>query len=209
LVKVLTALKNASVVTDPQNPQLVNNGGPDEVQKLVGELGVKSDSTVFSIDTLSSGVKLISKPSALNVPPWQMVSAVLGGVSLRAATWWAKPMIYTTTASTTIGCWDSSLAAPGPVEIATTGHWAGKEFGLKGGLGANFNHAKVGVSISGDSHYTILGDMNQQGSASGPKCDSSQNGRGGLFYVLDNPGLHESVKALIAGDTAPTAAPPK
>ena len=44
-------------------------------------------------------------------------------------------MIYTTTSSTTIACWDDSLPKPGPVEIATTGHWAGKEFGLTGGPG--------------------------------------------------------------------------
>lgn len=35
LVKVLKALKNASVVTDPTNRQIVNNGGPADVQDLV------------------------------------------------------------------------------------------------------------------------------------------------------------------------------
>jgi hypothetical protein len=63
-----------------------------------------------------------------------------------------NPMIYTTTSSTTIACWDDSLPKPGPVEIATTGYWAGKQFGLTGGLGTNFNHAKVGVSPAGDAH---------------------------------------------------------
>lgn len=207
LVKVLTALRNASIVTDPKNPQLVDNGGPADVQKLVDDLGSRSTSETLSVDTLSSGVKLISKPSRLNVPPWQMVSAVLGGVSLRAATWWAAPKIYTTTSSTSIGCWNDSLGRPASVEIATSGHWAGKEFGLAGGGGPNFNHAKVGVSTSGNTHYTILGDMNQQGSASGPNCASSQNGRGGLFYVIDDPDLFESVKGLISGGTAPSKAP--
>src|SRR5687768_7306797 len=65
---------------------------------------------------LSSGVQLISKPSKLHVPPWQLVSAALGGVSLRAATWWAAPKIPTTTASTPIACWDSALGRPGSVE---------------------------------------------------------------------------------------------
>ena len=209
LVKVLRALHNASVVTDPSNPQIVNNGGPADVQELVRMLGVKSDSTTFTDDKLSSGVELISKPSGLNVPPWQMVSAVLGSVSLRVATWWAVPKIYTTTASTSIACWSNSLATPGPVEIATTGHWAAKTFGLTGGSGTNFNHAKVGVSISGDYHYSIFGDMNQQGSTSGPNCSSSQNGRGGLFYVLDSPDLFEGVTDLIKGSTAPTQASPR
>jgi hypothetical protein len=204
LVKVLTALHNASVVTDIGNPQIVHNGGPADVQALVGTLGVKSDSTTDTNDVLSSGVELISKPSHLHVPPWQMVSAVLGGVSLRAATWWAVPKIYTTTATTKVTCWDDTLGTPGPVEIATTGHWQGKEFGLTGGAGANFNHAKVGVSTSGDHHYSIFGDMNQQGAASGQRCSSSQNGRGGLFYVIDDSDLFASVKDLITGNTAPT-----
>jgi hypothetical protein len=49
--------------------------------------------------------------------------------------------------------------------------------------------------------------MNQQGAASGQKCMSSQNGRGGLFYVMDNPVLFDGLKNLIQGDTAPTAVP--
>jgi hypothetical protein len=204
LVAVLTALENASVVTDPMNSQIVNNGGPADVQALVANLGTKSDSHTITKSTLSSGVVLISKPSALHVPPWQMVSAVLGGISLRTATWWAKPMIYTTTAFMPIACWDGSLGNAGPVEIATTGEWEGTTFGLKGGLGQNFNHAKVGVSTSGGEPFSIFGDMNQQGTASGPNCGSSQNGRGGLFYVLDNAELSKSLGSLISGDTAPT-----
>jgi hypothetical protein len=209
LVKVLTALHNASVVTDAKNPQLINNGGPADVQKLVANLGVKSNNKAFIKDTLSTGVELISKSSGLNVPPWQMVSAVLGGVSLRTATWWANPKIYTTTASTTVSCWNDSLGKPGPVEIATTGQWDGIDFGLTGGLGTDFNHAKLGVSISGNKNYAVFGDMNQQGTASGQNCASSQNGRGGLFYVVDNPELSNSLKELINGGTAPTQGSPQ
>jgi hypothetical protein len=207
VLDVLQALQNASVVTDPQNLQIVSNGGPSDVQDLVKSLGVKSKSTDLLQFTLSSGVKLISKPSKLNVPPWQMVSATLDGVSLRTATWWANPKIPTTTARTKIGCWDDSLAKPGAVQIATSGRWNDVEIGLTGSLGANFNHAKIGVSTSGNHHYAIFGDMNQQGALSG-NCSSSQNGRGGLFYVLDNKSLSDSVAALIDGDTAPTKIKP-
>jgi deoxyribonuclease II len=197
LFQVLRALQNASVVTDPQKPQIVKNGGPSDVQQLVQTLGTKSDSTKYIKVTLSSGVTLISKPSHLHVAPWQLVSAVLGGVSLRAATWWATPKIYTTSASTKIACWDDALEQPGPVEIAITGQWAGTTLGLTGGSGPNFNHAKLGVSTSGTAHYAIFGDMNQQGTASGPKCTSSQNRRGGLFYVIDNPALFDGLKSLL------------
>ena len=213
VVKVLKALVNASVVTDPGIPQIVKNGGPKEIQDLVSGLGSRSASRTVLDEMLSSGVRLISKPSHLNVPPWQMVSAELGGVSLRAATWWATPKIYSTTASTEMGCWDDALGKPGPVEIATTGQWDGKTFGLTGGAGPNFNHAKVGVSTSGTHQYAIFGDMNQQGALSenytrqGQKCSSSQNGRGGLFYVIDDKVLSGAVAHLIKGGTAPTKVP--
>jgi hypothetical protein len=207
VVKVLNALANASVVTDPNNPQIVNNGGPATVQSLVEKLGKKSTSTKYTKATLSSGIELISKPSHLNVPPWQLVSASLGGVALRAATWWGTPKIYTTTSDSRIGCWDDALGPPGPVEIATTGQWQGKEFGLTGGGGKNFNHAKIGVSTSGAEPYAIFGDMNQQGILSGDKCSSSQNGRGGLFYVVADPTLAGAVGKLIKGDSAPTNPP--
>jgi len=203
LVKVLNALQNASVVTDPKNVQIVKNGGPADVQNLVRGLGVKSKATAALHEELSTGVELISKPSGLHVPPWQMVSSFLKGVSLRTATWWADPEIPSTTATTKIACWSNTLGKPGPVAIATTGQWEGQTIGLKGGLGTDFNHAKIGVSTSGTEHYAIFGDMNQQGTLSGDNCGSSQNGRGGLFYVLDNKDLQESVAKLIGGDTAP------
>ena len=208
VTKILGALQNASVVTDPSNPQIVRNGGPPDIQQLVKHLGVRSNSKAYTKDMLSTGVELISKPSRLNVPPWQMVSSILGGVSLRSATWWANPKIFSTNSSTSITCWDSSLPTPGPVEIATTGHWAGKEFGLTGGLGTNFNHAKIGVSTSGGQHYSIFADMNQQGAITGQPCSSSQNGRGGLFYVIDDQDLSKSLGDLISGGAAPLAPGP-
>ena len=205
VIKELKALSNASVVTDPTNPQIVNNGGPSDVQALVLTLGKMSTSTAVTKDTLSSGVQLISKPSGLHVPPWQMVSAQLGGIGLRTATWWTTPEIYTTTATSEMACWDASLGKPGPVEIALGGSWQGIKFGLTGGMGPDFNHAKLGVSTSGTNSYVIFGDMNQQGDASNPqKCGSSQNGRGGTFYVLSDAALAKDVTALIAGGTAPT-----
>jgi hypothetical protein len=208
LVKVLGALANSSVVTNPKNKQIVRNGGPADVQKLVKALGVKSKSTTALHEELSSGVELISKPSALHVPPWQMVSSFLKGVSLRAATWWeGTNKIYSTTNATKITCWSNTLGKPGAVEIATTGQWNGQTIGLVGGSSVDRNHAKIGVSTSGGARYAIFGDMNQEGSATGTNCASSQNGRGGLFFVIDNEQLALSVGALIQGDSAPTHAP--
>jgi hypothetical protein len=76
---------------------------------------------------LSSGVLLISKPSDLNVPTWQMVSALLGGEPLRVASWWTAPEVPTTTAATPVTCWDPSLGKPGAVEICDDGNMEGKD----------------------------------------------------------------------------------
>lgn len=203
LLKLLAALANASVVTNPKNPQVVQNGGPDDVQILVRNLGHKAGGTSPTKDALSTGVTLLSKPSALHVPPWQMVSSLLGGVWLRAATWWESAnKLPSTTARTKISCWDDSLAKPGAVEVATTGTWNQDPIGLKGGACKDCNHAKIGVVTDASSSAVVFGDMNQEGALSGD-CGVSQNGRGGLFFVVENAKLHTSVAGLLAGSAAP------
>jgi len=105
------------------------------------------------------------------------------------------------------------LHKPGAVAIATSGVWNGKSIGLTGGEGTNHNHAKLGVTTDGKQTLCIFGDMNQQGALGpdyaykGQTCSSSQNGRGGLFYVMDNKTLFESLTALIKCDTAPETGP--
>jgi len=209
ILAVLSALQNASVVTDIHNPQIVRNGSnaPPDIQQAVSVLGVKSASTTATVVRLSTGVTLISKPSQLHVPPWQMVSALLGGVSLRTATWWAAPQIKSTTADSSISCWDNRLGKPGAVDIATTGQYMGKTLGFDGIATPEGNHAKIGVSTSGASPLVIFGDMNQQGTLSGANCGSSQDGRGGLFYVVNDPTLFANVTALLKGSSAPLATP--
>lgn len=202
LVAVLRALQNASVGTDPTNPQVVSTGGPAEVQAAVAQLGKRSSSTTATIGTLSSGVRLISKPSGLHVPPWQLVSSLLSGVPLRVATWWYTPRIASTTAATSVDCWEAGLSASGAVQVATSGQWHGTAFGLEGFV-ADGNHAKIGVSTDASSGYAIFGDLNQQGTLSDTNCGRSQNGRGGIFFVLHDADLAASVGDLIKGESAP------
>jgi hypothetical protein len=217
LIKVLNALKSAGVVTDPTKLQIVKNGGPEDVQALVRELGKRpaklkvdkahppKEDQLFTKQELSSHVVLIAKTSNLTAPPWQMVSAILNGTAERAATWWTTPRIYTTTKPSAVKCLGTALEGKqGPVAIALTGVWKKKPIKLA----APSNHAKIGVSTSGSHHYVIFGDMNQQGALSPPDCGKSQNGRGGLFFVLDNKTLADSVADLIDGDTAPTQGKP-
>jgi hypothetical protein len=171
--------------------------GPYALKELVAQLGHKDSSTVATEALLSSGVMLISKPSNLNVPPWQIVTDMLGGVPLRTATFWNAPKIPTTTEASTVECWETSLGKPGPVEISFTGEWEGKTIELASGG----NHAKLGVSLDGERPLVIFGDENQQGSLSG-QCDRSQNGRGGLFFVLTDKVLAEGLGALLKGHAA-------
>ncbi len=212
VLDVLAGLHTASVRTDPTNPQIVNNGGPAPIRTLVTHLGQQSE-TVDVVDvTMSSGARLIAKPSALHVAPWQLVSAQLGGVDLRVASWWEQPEIPSTTRKSALPkCWPDSLAKmkPGAVQIATTGTWPigakTPNLGLVGGLGNQYNHAKIGVSTSGTTPLSIFGDMNQQGSLGDGKvpCSASQNGRGGLFFVMSDPDLHDDLTGLLRGASAP------
>ncbi len=57
------------------------------------------------------------------------------------------------------------------------------------------NHGKFGVTTSGTHPYAIFGDMNQQGylTNAGVGCSGSQNGRGGMFFVLESPELATSL----------------
>lgn len=201
LVMVLRGLQNASVVTDPKNKQVVQNGGPADIQALVSGLGKKSKSEELVEGKLSTGVLFISKPSNLNVPPWQMISSQLGAAALRTATFWASPRIPTTTTPAVPACWNEALGTPGPVAVATTGTWKKVSFDLTGN--PTGNHAKIGITTSGSSNYSIFGDENQQGTLAGDNCASSQNGRGGTFYAIQNASLNASIAGLLQGSTAP------
>jgi len=209
---LLKALAVASVWTDPANPQIVRrtvNGVPlaGDLDGLVAVLGRMATGKTFLNEKLSSGVQLIVKPSALNVPPWQFVSSILGGEPLLAATWWASPRINSTHTASDVHCWDPSLSTPsGEVDVAIEGKWDGVAISLKGSP----YHAKVGVSLpTGHHHFAIFGDLNQQGQlgsftdASQKVCASSQNDRGGLFFVIDNETLADSLSSLISGKIAP------
>ncbi len=219
LLMVLGALNNASVVTEVSQASIVRTGGPADVQALVTTLGIPqserrettpspptiSGPPTCTIRKLSTGVQIISKPNALHLPPWQLVSAMLGGRALRVASWWEEPAIFTTTKGAQIEGWPATLAKPGAVAIATSGTWQGKSIGLTGGDGANHNHAKLGVTTDSGPPLSIFGDMNQMGAVTGA-MDISQNGRGGTFYVLQHAVLWKSLSQLLRGATAPDSA---
>jgi hypothetical protein len=204
VVAVLQALQRASVVTKTDagpgsQSQIIRNGGPDDIQKLVSELGqVSVDKSALNL-TLSSGVQIIAKPPNLVVPPWQMVSAVLGGVPLTVATWLTGPHQIADTKAASPECWDPTLSTPGAVTNADTGTWLKKVFGLTGGASPDRNHAKIGVSTP--AKYAIFGDLNQEGTLSKP-CGVSQNTRGGMFFAVENETLSASLAKMMDADEA-------
>ena len=205
----------------PDLRQVINNGGPNDIQEQVKQLLSKSTFKDADIQDclcqkLSNGVQLISKNSSYQVPPWQLVSATLGGVDLRVASWWASPAIFSTNRKNgTPGCWHEDLGKPGAVKIALSGTWPGvtEPLGLKGHVSPTGNHAKIGVSTKKGINLSIFGDMNQMGAwckngyEKGQTCDAHQNGRGGLFYVVENKALCESITALLKGNTAKIDSP--
>jgi hypothetical protein len=216
LETILKALQNSSVITDPNDPQIARLGGPEKIKELASSLGKLSHSKEITMATLSSGVQLISKPSLLNCPPWQLVSSKLGGLPLLVASWWVQGNggIESTDKDTLMVCWPeiTNFPKPGPVEIAISGTWDKITIGLKGSPSPNGNHAKIGVSTGKNKPLVIFADMNQTGalkpttdprhSEAGDTCAIHQNGRGGLFYVVDNQSLHTSIKSLITNEVA-------
>lgn len=196
---VLKSMANASVVTNPKSLQIVKNGGPPELQKLVSDLGKKSTADELLWNKLSNNIHLISKPSAMGASPWHLVSSTLGSVDLLVASWWNKTDIPDTVAHQKIDCWpeQADWKAPGAVVNARTGHWESTSFSLLGIGSPSGNHAKIAVSTSGSHPYAIFGDMNQEGALSG-NCSASQNGRGGMFFVIENQALHDGVLSLIS-----------
>jgi hypothetical protein len=82
-----------------------------------------------------------------------------------------------------------------------TGHWGNTSFGLTGGASPDRNHAKIGVSTTGN--IAIFGDLNQEGALSGKKCDTRQNGRGGLFFVVEDEVIAKDLRNLLS-DAGPS-----
>lgn len=213
VAKVLTGLVNAGVATDKSaGSMMISNGGPGNIQQLVSELGTEPSTSAKQLTdaTLDSGVELLSKSSGMDLPPWQFVSAKLGGADMRVATFYDTDPIPSTQAGSlgTGACWDASLGTPGAVQNARTGTWqdpaTGKavSFGL-GSTPTDGNHAKIGVTT--DKTTAVFGDENQQGALTSTAvkagCSAAQNGRGGTFYVVRDATLAGSVWNLLQGQS--------
>lgn len=209
---VLQALQRASVVTDTKNPQLVKlTSGPSDLKQAASQLGQQVLDILepfqgdISARNKASKVHLIAKPSGLQVPPWHLVSSLLE-TPLRTATWWTKPAINSTHEGYHPGCWHESLKPSTPeVQVGLSGRWQNTTFSFLGVPKTDGNHAKLGHSLSGRK-LAIMSDMNQQGALDPDNptgsCDLSQNSRGGLFFVVEDPVFHAGLVDLMTGETA-------
>lgn len=216
-LKVLKALQRASVVTDPKNSQLMKlSGGPTNLQQAARELGQQVLDNLEPFQTeisLRSGlqVRLIAKPSGLQVPPWHLISSLIQ-TPLRTATWWTVPAINSTQGGFVPGCWNASLKPSPEVQVALSGQWQGVNFTFLGRPDADANHAKLAHSLGSGPKLAVMGDMNQQGALNpddNPQgtCDLSQNARGGLFFIMEDASLHADLVHLMTGETASYVSP--
>lgn len=209
--QVLRALDRASVVTTTHSPQVVDTkvgstGLPADVQTLVDTLerAHPSKATAPFDVTLGSGVRLIAKPSDFNAPPWQFVSWRLGAADLRVATWNNSPTIGSTYDEKAVTCWPPGYLTAGKVphlgrvESAATGKWGTTTLHMQ----ASENHGKFGVSRNPGETLSVFGDLNQSGGLK-TACANAQNGRGGLFFVVDDAKLADSLRTLLSGTSVP------
>ena len=205
LLIVIEAMGVASVVTDPNDLQLVDTGvTPEairnqskpanvsdaewEVANKVAMLNVVSKAaTVYkaALSVRSGVITVIAKPPAVVAPPWQIVSAELGAIDLRVANWSGPaPSIGSKTSSPMITCWDKSLPAHyGTVEIAATGRLFGQVVGLDA-PGA----ADVGTDASGQPLHLEGPDHNHA------KFAISKTGNISIFGDMNQQGLASYVK---------------
>ena len=196
------------------NRQIAQNGGPPEIRDAAEELGKKPheklrhkkpDDLKIIQTQLTADVMLISKPSNAER------AALADGVGaarrrLRAhrhMVGLAADLLDQEVDQDRLlgGHVEVRQKSPGDVIIAKNGTFGGRPLGLIGGQ----NHAKVGVVTSGRTSFSIFGDLNQQGTINPVKgkCDASQNGRGGMFFVVKNDELFKTLSDMLEGEDEP------
>ena len=106
--------------------------------------------------TLSTGVELISKPSNLQVPPWQMVSAfsAVFPCEPRRGGLPGNPLHHGVVVRRLL---EQIARDPGSVDIATTGTLVGQGIRPARRAGHELQSRQAGSSTSTKQHYAIFG----------------------------------------------------
>ena len=53
------------------------------------------------------------------------------------------------------------------------------------------------------AHRRLIRLLIQQGTINPPKCERSQNGRGGLFFIVESKELFDTMSDLLDGESEP------
>ena len=56
------------------------------------------------------------------------------------------------------------------------------------------------ATTSGDNHYVIFGDLDRR-RINPPHCERGQNGRDGMFFVVENNDPFNTVTGLLEGES--------
>ena len=164
-----------------------------------------------------STLRLFSHSAAYENPPWLLVANDLG-VDLGVASWWDFNYGQATLCSgddysnaTENYCLinnelglalNTQGGAAQSVENAIAASFmvggADRAWALWGEFSGIASHAKFGVAGDQTSHWVVSGDQNSQGFDCSSACNGSQQGRGGLFFAVQDEALHESLYDLLA-----------
>nr|CCA19597.1 conserved hypothetical protein [Albugo laibachii Nc14] len=190
-----------------------------------GEILVLPDFAKGAFPGGNWSVQLIVKSPKAEIPPWAIVAQVLEE-DLSVATWWDESVgIPTICASDQYSmtpfefCLNDRVhgvflnangTAAHNIENLVEAKWTTDStkndtvhWHLVGGRQEDGNHAKWGVTTSrfgvvAPDSKVIFADLNMEGYPCSTTCHGSQAGRGGSFFILSQPVLHQSLVNLVS-----------
>ncbi|KAF4324413.1 hypothetical protein JM18_001546 [Phytophthora kernoviae] len=201
---------------------------------LVTDIDGEPFNDVGSQDDNSEVLVLVKGPRAA-VPPWALVAEALDS-DLSVASWWDGSYgipticagdVFTNTPNEF--CLNSPPtgvrlnedgSAPYNIENLLQATWQMSDGGsnltwqLVGGRVSDGNHAKWGITtprsghVNASSAFVTFGDLNMEGFPCSKTCNGSQAGRGGSFFSLMQPSLHQSLATSVISRACKCSSPP-
>ncbi|RLN55080.1 hypothetical protein BBJ29_003218 [Phytophthora kernoviae] len=201
---------------------------------LVTDIDGEPFNDVGSRDDNSEVLVLVKGPRAA-VPPWALVAEALDS-DLSVASWWDGSYgipticagdVFTNTPNEF--CLNSPPtgvrlnedgSAPYNIENLLQATWQMSDGGsnltwqLVGGRVSDGNHAKWGITTPRSGHvnasnaFVTFGDLNMEGFPCSKTCNGSQAGRGGSFFSLMQPSLHQSLATSVISRACKCSSPP-
>ncbi|KAG7394840.1 hypothetical protein PHYBOEH_004606 [Phytophthora boehmeriae] len=201
---------------------------------VVGDIDNKLLNDVESQDDIKEVLVLVKSPRAA-VPPWTLVAEALDS-DMSVASWWDGSYgipticagdVFTSTPNEF--CLNSPLtgvrlnedgSAPYNIENLLQATWQIRDgssnltWQLVGGRVTDGNHAKWGITsprsglVNASNAFVTFGDLNMEGFPCSKACNGSQAGRGGSFFSLMQPSLHNSLATSVISGACKCSSPP-